>query len=505
MAAAPGSRNRSPSTAVDLSLVSDQLHEPCSHEPSSPSAVATSDEELRSFILEVSARRAASLSVCPSNAAVAPALSSGGESPPAEPDPEREPTLPLAEEAAQEELNHDAAIVETPILEPLTRELSKVARRSTAKRRSPAAPSQLPSTDAPPVFTPVDAPTRRRSLPAWFASLSVHVTMLVLLATVSLATIKPPPPLEMHFAPAAIEEVQFDEVAVEDVVGDVGALVASETPAELIDPGAMAFGGFAGEAEIGTGLEEALGGTAPAGTPGGGGDLGEIGSMFGSGEGQGTGEFGTGLGGAPTAKFFGAEIAGRRIVFVLDNSGSMQGGRLETVIAELLNCLDRLNEDQEFYIIFHSDAVYPMLYPDPIDRYVRPTEGNKRMVKEWLDTVELCLGDSVEEAIIAAASIDPDTVFLLSDGRIQGENKFRVLLNGESRNFPIHTFAVGMNGSVTGRKNLQMIADANGGSFTESEISPEMRDLSRRNLRPYHNKSPGPVWGRQVKPFKFGR
>jgi hypothetical protein len=183
----------------------------------------------------------------------------------------------------------------------------------------------------------------------------------------------------------------------------------------------------------------------------------------------------------------------------------MQGGRLETVIAELLNCLDRLREDQEFYVIFHSDNVYPMLYPDPVDRYLRPTKANKQLVAEWLDTVELCLGDSVEEAILAAASIEPDTVFLLSDGRIHGENKFRVLLNAESRNFPIHTFAVGMNGSVAGRKNLQLIADANGGEFTESEIPPEMRDLSRRQLRPYHNETPGPVWGRNVKPFKFGK
>src|SRR5690606_35879851 len=124
----------------------------------------------------------------------------------------------------------------------------------------------------------------------------------------------------------------------------------------------------------------------------------------------------------------------------------MQGGRLETVIAELLNCLDRLRDDQEFYILFHSDAVYPMLYPDPIDRYLRPTDANKRMVAGWLETVELCLGDSVEDAINAAAMIEPDTVFLLSDGRIQGDNKFRVLMNGNARNFPIHTFAVGMNG-----------------------------------------------------------
>lgn len=363
--------------------------------------------------------------------------------------------------------------------------------------------SPLASVDSPaPPPIVADVP-RRRAIPAWFASLSVHGTLIALLATLSIAAVEAPHELEMVFAPAPaeVEEVSFDEPLLEDPAAAVGAIVADDLPAQLIDPGEAAFGGFSAEGDLGTGLD-IPGDTGPAGTPGGGGPLGEIGSMLGVEGGTGAGAFGSGLGGAPNAKFFGAEIAGRRIVFVLDNSGSMQGGRLETVIAELLNCLDRLRDDQEFYVIFHSDIVYPMLYPDPIDRYLRPTEANKQLVAEWLDTVELCLGDSVEEAIIAAASIEPDTVFLLSDGRIQGENKFRVLLNGESRNFPIHTFAVGMNGSVAGRKNLQLIAEANGGEFTESEIPPEMRDLSRRKLRPYHNETPGPVWGRNVKPFK---
>ncbi len=189
-------------------------------------------------------------------------------------------------------------------------------------------------------------------------------------------------------------------------------------------------------------------------------------------------------------------------MFVLDNSGSMQNGRLETVIAELLRCVDSLRDDQEFYVIFHSDAVYPLFYPDPVDRYLRPTKANKRMLARWLDTVELCLGDSVDEAIAMAAMIEPDTVFLLSDGRIQGNKAIRFLLAGETRNFPIHTFAVGMGGSVAGRRNLAEVADANGGEFRESEIPDEMRDLARREMRPYHSEQPGPVWGRRVKPFR---
>ncbi|WP_428305794.1 hypothetical protein [Lacipirellula sp.] len=478
----------------------------------SPAEGASSEAELRSFVLEVTARQpngvadASNASAAPPSMqtaqsvavkrrrprtdAVPPPTANGGE------------TTPEAENVGA---RNDATAEASPTPQP-SHTVAFAAKPATAKAKliKPAAPPDLIKPVEPIAPTPP-----QRSLPAWFASLSVHLTMLALLATVSLATVDPPRELEMVFdsAPVAeVEEVVFEEPAepIVDATGDIGALVADEIPSEVIDPGVSAFGGFSLDEGLGTGLETP-GGTAPIGTPGGGGLLGEAGSLLGAAGGTGTGTFGSGLGGAPTAKFFGAEIAGRRIVFVLDNSGSMQGGRLETVIAELLNCLDRLRDDQEFYILFHSDAVYPMLYPDPIDRYLRPTDANKRMVAAWLDTVELCLGDSVEDAINAAAMIEPDTVFLLSDGRIQGDNKFRVLMNGNARNFPIHTFAVGMNGSVAGRKNLQMIADANGGDFNESEIPPEMRDISRTDLRPYHNETPGPVWGRHVKPFKFGK
>ena len=194
------------------------------------------------------------------------------------------------------------------------------------------------------------------------------------------------------------------------------------------------------------------------------------------------------------------KIDGNRIVFVLDNSGSMQAGRLETVIAELLRSVDSLTPKQEFYVVFYSDMAYPLFYPDPAQEFIRPTDRNKQMLARWLDTVELCLGDAVQEALAGAISIEPDTVFLLSDGRIQGEKKITFLLNAGGGDFPIHTVGVGLSsGAVVSRQNLLEIAEANGGDFREAAVPKEMRDLARANPRPYHNKGPGPVWGRKVK------
>jgi hypothetical protein len=328
-------------------------------------------------------------------------------------------------------------------------------------------------------------------MPAWVASTSLNGLVIFMLLAGRLPGVEPIAELLWSTAPP-IEEVAFSEVDIDAAEASL-PVDGEDVPDELIDPGMASFGTLETAAALAdVGHEGAL----PAGSIGG-----DLGSLFGE-SGAGLAKFDSGLGAAPTAKFFGQEIEGRRIVFVLDNSGSMQGGRLETVIAELLRCVNSLRDDQEFYVIFHSDMVYPMLYPDPVDRYVRPTAANKRLLARWLDTVELCLGDSVDEAIAVAAMIEPDTVFLLSDGRIQGDKTIRFLLAGEQRNFPIHTFAVGMGSSVAGRRNLAEVAAANGGEFRESEIPDEMRDLARRELRPYHSEQPGPVWGRRVKPFR---
>jgi hypothetical protein len=333
---------------------------------------------------------------------------------------------------------------------------------------------------------------RRQALSANIVGMGFNCLVIIVLMSGKLPGGAPLDELLWATAPS-VEEVDFTDVPLEATADDLPIDGVNDVADELIDPGIASLGELDSAAALAdAGPNAAL----PVGSLGG-----NFGALFGE-SGAGLAKFDTGLGDAPTAKFFGQEIEGRRIVFVLDNSGSMQGGRLETVIAELLRCIDSLRDDQEFYVIFHSDSVYPLFYPDPVDRYIRPTEANKRALARWLDTVELCLGDSVDEALAVAEMIQPDTVFLLSDGRIQGEKTLRYLLDSSRRNFPIHTFAVGMGSSVAGRRNLADVAAANGGEFRESEIPDEMRDLARRELRAYHSERPGPIWGRQVKPFR---
>jgi hypothetical protein len=342
---------------------------------------------------------------------------------------------------------------------------------------------------------------RKRTLaPVWASSLALHAASIALLGAVSLTGLEAtddillwanPPTLDEQFT---LNDVNLDPT--DEVTDEISEIVDEQIlEDELVDPGQAALGALAAEAALAP-----MGGEAALAA----GSFGDVGALFGE-NGAGLDEFGSGLGDAPIAEFFGQKIEGRRIVFVLDNSGSMQGGRLETVIAELIRAVDSLTPEQEFYVVFHSDAVYPLFYPTPVDRYVLPNDANKRRLAAWLDTVELCLGDSTDEALAIAAMIEPDAVFLLSDGRIQSEKTMRFLLSPQMRDFPIHTFGVGMGSSVAGRRNLGDIAAANGGEFRESDVPDEMRQLARDKLRPYHSEGPGPVWGRKVRAGAFGR
>ena len=396
-------------------------------------------------------------------------------------------------------------------LRRLTELPGKLRRRATPRPTTPGEPSKRdPVGPASIIQSPLAAPVdvtqprarvvllnqrgKRRAPPIWMSSLAIHAVFILLLAAFSITTVDPPKELLLWASPPTLEE----EVTITDVNLDADADISQiadleELSAELIDPGQASVGLFAAKAA----LAEAAGETSlPMGS------LGDVGALFGE-SGAGLTEFGSGLGDAPTAQFFGAKIEGRRIVFVLDNSGSMQSGRLETVIAEVMRCIESLSAEQEFYVIFHSDTVYPMFYPDPVDRFIQPTDRNKQFLTEWLATVELCLGDSVDEALVVAAMIRPDTVFLLSDGRIHGDRTMRFLMSAEQRDFPIHTFAVGLGASVVGRRNLGDIAAANGGEFREGDVPEEMRLLSRSRPRPYHADRPGLVWGRNVKSSGF--
>jgi hypothetical protein len=454
-------------------------------------------DALSTFVFEASAGR--------SNAAGAMADGSSlrVDRPHAEPAPTRSPATDGIEGGPDGQ--HNQMVLPAIDAWPVVRSANfrQKRRRMKARQQELEKPAESPAAPQSPRDLASVAPLLPpRRLSAWSASVVVHGLLAAALSLVTITQVQPRAMMDLVIAPIAVEELEFseNESAAPDGPGEQLEQTANDVGSEMIDPGEPTLGAEAGAGLVGDLTDDVAlvgggGGGAESGPFGG---RGGAGGLFGAGTG-GLATFGSGLGGAATAQFFGTRIEGRRIVFVLDNSGSMQAGRLETVIAELKRSVDALAENQEFYIIFYSDAAYPLFYPHGVDHYIRPTDRNKRQLAAWLETVELCLGDAVIDALAAAISIEPDTVFLLSDGRIQGEKKMQFLLGAGGGEFPIHTIGVGLGGATASRRNLQEIAASNRGDFREAAVPAEMLMRSRQRPRPYHNKGPGPIWGRSVK------
>lgn len=194
--------------------------------------------------------------------------------------------------------------------------------------------------------------------------------------------------------------------------------------------------------------------------------------------------------------FFGAESKAERVIFVVDNSGSMQRGRMETTLFELERAVHGLATGQEFYVLFFSDQAYPMFFPQPAEAAVRATQPNKQRLSAWLRTVETCLGGRLLDAMELAAGLEPDVVYLLTDGDIRSSRIIGALTAKDRWPFAIHTLAMG---ARTQRHValLQAVAQNTGGTYRPVAANPAAVARSRLRPIPYH-RQPGEVWGSAV-------
>jgi hypothetical protein len=169
------------------------------------------------------------------------------------------------------------------------------------------------------------------------------------------------------------------------------------------------------------------------------------------------------------AAFFGAYAEGKRFVFVLDSSRSMlQDDRWTYACNQLIDSLNGLQPEQEFYIIcFDIKTSYLFNIPPSRAKFFQSDEKTLPRVKRWLRSHELGRATMPAEALQNALALEPDAIFLLSDGELQ-DNSLGLLrmINGFSatyRQIPIHTVHLF---SDEGRETLQLIARENSGTFT---------------------------------------
>jgi hypothetical protein len=162
------------------------------------------------------------------------------------------------------------------------------------------------------------------------------------------------------------------------------------------------------------------------------------------------------------SEFFGVGSSARgarRIVYVVDRSGSMIDSFLY-VQEELKRSILDLRRSQKFHVIFFNAG--PPLESPP-KRLVSAIEGHKRQFFEFLDTV-LPRGDTKpERAMQRALSLEPDLIYLLSDGIDFQPSLLRRLDEwNDRRRTRICTIAYL---DQTGRELLELIAREHNGEF----------------------------------------
>ncbi len=159
------------------------------------------------------------------------------------------------------------------------------------------------------------------------------------------------------------------------------------------------------------------------------------------------------------ASFFGQPGHGSRFVFILDKSGSMQGGAFADARFELIRSLRSLRPHESFYVIFYDSDAEPM----PAPGLVPATAKNIERYVDWVRTVSTGGGTDPTEALTTALTrLRPDTIWLLSDGSFNVGVTETITRHNPGRRVHINTLAFR---NRVGETVLKIIADENKGDY----------------------------------------
>lgn len=176
--------------------------------------------------------------------------------------------------------------------------------------------------------------------------------------------------------------------------------------------------------------------------------------------------------------FLGASDVGSRFVYVIDKSWSMEGNSLRAAKTELTASLQRLNEKQQFQVIFYSENVEVMQPPSSRFDLFWGTDSQRLDASNQYQSVQAHGGTNHFLALKRALELNPDVVFFLTDGKdpalTAGEWASIRRLNRGAR---IHCIEFGTeprpnNPGVVDPDNwLQQLARENGGTYVYRNVN----------------------------------
>ncbi|MFM8578730.1 MAG: hypothetical protein ACKOCN_08015 [Planctomycetaceae bacterium] len=116
---------------------------------------------------------------------------------------------------------------------------------------------------------------------------------------------------------------------------------------------------------------------------------------------------------------FGMEARGHRFVYVLDRSASTadhEGVALRAAKKELLKSLDRLDDVQQFQIVFYNHRPRVFTAQGGSGRLVFAGDSGRRSARRFVESIAADGGTDHAAALEVAARLRPDAIFLVTDG-----------------------------------------------------------------------------------------
>jgi hypothetical protein len=172
-----------------------------------------------------------------------------------------------------------------------------------------------------------------------------------------------------------------------------------------------------------------------------------------------------------TTMVFGVSGSGSRFVYVFDRSDSMNsasGRPLRAAKRELIRSLKSLGERQQFQVIFYNDKPTPFqLSGVPLQLYRGELDTIQRAVS-YVDSVAAFGGTEHDSALKLALRMSPDVIFFLTDARIprlSGSELFEIQRRADSIGTTIHAIEFGTDPAAPSVSFLRELASMNGGQY----------------------------------------
>jgi hypothetical protein len=173
--------------------------------------------------------------------------------------------------------------------------------------------------------------------------------------------------------------------------------------------------------------------------------------------------------GGTIAGVFKVDKSVKSVVYVVDRSGSMGSNQaLERVKAELLYAVRNLSDEQRFSVIFFDHAIYPLGSEQPVGGTTTLVSADsqwKKKTEDFCNTIYPAGGTDPREAMRLAMSLNPEVIYLLSDGEFNPSCVNEITSVNQKKSPPVKINCVGLGEVIV---TLHEIAKQNGGVYFQA-------------------------------------